>query len=110
MILAMHRDHQVFLDSLEEQRKVTLTFFSQDDGHNLVRTCAPMDFGPTRIAKDSFDRYHFWDFDSDEARHPLMLLPDQVVSFVPSDEGFDPVEFVTWETNWRHPRDWGEQS
>ena len=100
----------MFLDSLEGQKKVALTFYSQDDGCNLVRTCAPMDFGPTRIAKDHFDRYHFWDYDSDEMRHPLMLLPDQVVSITPLREQFDPAEFVTWETNWHHPRDWGEHS
>lgn len=110
MLLAMHRDHAVFMDSLEGRQKVELTFYSQDDGQNLVRTCAPMDFGPTRIAKDNFDRYHFWDYDSDEGRHPLMLLPDQVVSISALSDQFDPAEFVTWDTNWHHPRDWGEHS
>jgi hypothetical protein len=106
----MHKDHEVFIDSLEARQKVTLTFYSQDDGHNLVRTCAPMDFGPTRIAKDNFDRYHFWDYDSDEGRHPLMLLPDQIVSITVLEETFNPDEFVTWDPGWHHPRDWGEYS
>lgn len=69
-----------------------------------------MDFGPTRIAKDGFDRYHLWDYDSDEVTHPLMLMPDQVVSIIPLDESFDPGEFITWSTNWHHPRDWGDYS
>jgi hypothetical protein len=106
----MHRDHGVFLECLDGQRKVTLTFYSQDDGHDLVRMCAPMDFGPTRIANDGFDRYHFWDYDSDEGRHPLMLLPDRIVSIGALDDVFAPAEFVTWETNWHYPRDWGEHS
>jgi hypothetical protein len=106
----MPDDHAVFLECLEGRQKVALTFFSQDDGQNLVRTCAPMDFGPTRIAKDGLDRYHFWDYDSDQGRHPLMLLPDQIVSITILNEPFDPAEFVSWETNWHHPRDWGAHS
>ena len=106
----MHQVHKVFIDGIENCRKVSLTFFSQDDGHNLVRTCAPMDYGPTRVAADNADRYHFWDYDSDKGRHPLMLLPDQVVSITVLDEVFDPAEFVTWETNWYHPRGWGKYS
>jgi hypothetical protein len=69
-----------------------------------------MDFGPTRIAKDGLDRYHLWDYDSDEVRHPLMLLPDQIVSIVALDIPFDPAEFMAWPPNWHHPRDWGEYS
>jgi hypothetical protein len=106
----MHKDHEVFLEGLDGYQKVSVTFYSQEDEQNLIRTCAPMDFGPTRIAKDGFDRYHFWDYDSDEGRHPLMLLPDQIVSIVILDSPFEPAEFITWKTNWHHPRDWGAYS
>lgn len=106
----MHRDHALFIECIDNRQKVALTFFSQEDGETLIRTCAPMDFGPTRIAKDGLDRYHFWDYDSDEMRHPLMLLPEQIVSIVILESPFEPAEFVTWQTNWHYPRDWGEHS
>lgn len=107
----MHeKNHSMFIEALESRRKVELVFFSQDDDAELVRTCAPMDFGPTRISKDGKDRYHLWDYDSDEVSHPLILLPNQIVSVVALDEQFEPSEFVTWDTDWHHPRDWGEYS
>lgn len=106
----MHRDHQVFLDALQTRRKIRLTFFSKEDGTNLIRTCAPMDFGPSRRAKVPANRYHFWDYDSDKARHTLSLLHDQIVSIVVLAEEFDPAEFITWDVTtspWFVPRDWG---
>ncbi len=108
----MHPDHDVFIAALEGSERVTLTFASKDDGGaELVRSCAPMDFGPSRRTKDQSDRYHFWDFDSDSlgGPHVLSLLPEQVVSIEAGEESFEPGEFVTWkEIDWIYPRDWGQ--
>jgi len=107
----MHQDHLIFIEALEGKQRVTLTFVSKDDdGAELVRTCAPMDFGPSSRAADKSDRYHLWDYDSDSGRHTLSLLPIQVVSIELTEDTFDPGEFVAWDTNWHHPRDWGEYS
>ncbi|PLS85451.1 MAG: hypothetical protein CYG60_12565 [Actinobacteria bacterium] len=84
-----------------------LAFFSKEDKTQLYRTCAPMDFGPSRRARNPVDRYHFWDYDSDVGRHTLSLLPEQVVSMQLTDEYFEPGEFVTWNAQWFLPRDWG---
>ena len=109
----MHRDHAIFITALEERAKVRLTFFSKEDGHAIVRTCAPMDYGPSRRAHDKSDRYHLWDYDSDQARHTLSLLANQIGSIERLEEPFDPAEFVTWslvEHPWFYPRDWGAYS
>jgi hypothetical protein len=109
-VYVMHSDHDQFIKGIDERQKVLLVFFSQEDGRNLERTCAPMDFGPTRTAKDDLDRYHFWDYDSDEVRHPLMLMPDRIVSITLLDEQFEPGEFVSWPPGWHYQRDWGDHS
>jgi hypothetical protein len=111
----MHGDHQAFISGIGNRTKVILTFVSQEDaGRQLTRTCAPMDFGPSRRTKDPSDRYHFWDYDSDSpgGRHTLSLVPTQVVSIEPTDEGFDPAEFISWGPpyRWFYARDWGEFS
>ncbi|HEY2354303.1 MAG TPA: hypothetical protein VGH79_05315 [Gaiellaceae bacterium] len=107
----MHRDHAIFIAALADQARVRLTFFSKEDGHELVRTCAPMDYGPSRRANDRSDRYHFWDYDSDQARHTLSLLANQIRSIERLAEDFDPTEFVTWSPiEWFVPRDWGVYS
>jgi hypothetical protein len=107
----MHPDHKIFIAAIEGRQKVLLTFASkQDGGAYQVRTCAPIDYGPRANAHDKADCYHLWDYDSDEGPHILSLLPAQVISIVLTDETFDPAEFVTWDTNWHHPRDWGAYS
>lgn len=104
---------EILLKALHGKTKVRLTFHSKEDGGTLVRTCAPMDVGPSRRAKDKSVRYHLWDFDSDSASHTLSLLPGQVVSVEATPEPFDPASFVTWDTKkppWFVKRDWGSFS
>ncbi len=114
-MLRMHQDHAAFVSGIGDRRKVILTFASkEDEGLQLTRTCAPMDYGPSRRATDQSDRYHFWDYDSDSpgGRHTLSLLPGQVVSIEETGEHFNPAEFVTWDPpyDWFYPRDWREFS
>jgi len=101
---------QRFIEAIHSKNKIRLTCFSKEDGHNLVRTCAPMDFGPSRRAKDQSNRYHFWDYDSDTSKHTLSLLPEQVISIEVLPATFEPSEFVTWNTTaspWFVSRNWG---
>jgi hypothetical protein len=109
----MHRDHQVFVDALHARQKVLLTFYSSEDAAQLRRICAPMDFGPSRRARNGLDRYHFWDYSSDMKPHALNLLPERIVQIEALEESFDPAEFVTWDLSrspWFLPRDWGRYS
>lgn len=107
----MHKDHDVFITGIDERRKVLLTFLSREDGDSRqTRTCAPMDFGPSNRTKDKSDRYHLWDYESADGPHTLSLLPERIVTVDPTGDFFDPAEFVSWETNWHYPRNWGDFS
>jgi hypothetical protein len=102
-----------FIQAIHDRRKIRVTFFSKEDGTTLCRKCAPMDYGPKRKAKNQSDRFHYWDYESDEKNHTLGLLPNQIQSIVVLDEEFNPAEFITWDTKqspWHVPRDWGEFS
>lgn len=102
-----------FIKAIHDKKKVQLTFFSKDDGHSLVRLCAPMDFGPSRRASDKSDRYHLWDYESDTRNHVLSLLPSQIQSILVTDESFEPSDFITWDISkspWFTDRDWGQHS
>lgn len=101
----MYKDR--FIDAIHELTKITLTFQSKEDGRRITRLCAPMDYGPSRKAKNQDNRFHFWDYESDTRNHVLSLLPEQIVNMQFSNEKFEPSEFVTWNTNWIIPRDWG---
>jgi len=104
----MYKDD--FITAIQNKTKICLTFRSKEDGHNLVRLCAPMDYGPSRRAHNKNDRFHLWDYESDQKNHALSLLPNQIVNMEFISETFDPSEFVTWETNWFVFRDWGRYS
>ncbi len=106
----MHRDHSFFIECLHRRRKVRLSFFSQEDNQILIRICAPLDYGPSRRAKEQSNRYHLWDFHSDRTTHVLSLLPEKVFQIEPISDSFDPEEFITWDTTkspWFIKREWG---
>lgn len=103
-----------FVNAIHSMNMVRLTFYSKEDGHNLTRKCAPMDYGTIKGAKDGFSRFHFQDYESDtRKKHPLLLLEKHIVSMVVLDERFDPADFVDlrkWTPNWHITRDWGRFS
>lgn len=102
-----------FIQAIRDKRKVRVTFYSKEDGGLLTRKCAPMDYGPSRRAKQQNDRFHLWDYESDTERHSLQLNPEQISKLEVLDEIFDTSEFITWDTTenpWFIPRDWGQYS
>lgn len=102
-----------FIKAIHTKNKILLHFFSKEDGIVLARTCAPMDFGPSRRTVEKNDRFHLWDYDSDTKRHTLSLNLGQIQSMEILNEEFNPAEFVTWDTKkspWFIERDWGVYS
>jgi len=105
-----HKQHDEFIEAIHSKNKIKLTFFSKEDQSEIVRVCAPMDFGPFRKAKLPIDRYHLWDYESDKTVHNLALIPENIRSMDILPHKFDPVEFVSWTCNWFIVRDWGQYS
>lgn len=101
---------ETFIQAIHNKQKVRVKFYSKEDRGILLRTCAPMDYGPSRRSKRKNNRYHLWDYDSDTRNHVLSLNPEQVIEIQLLSEGFNPAEFVTWNTDWIVPRDWGTYS
>lgn len=102
-----------FIRAIHSRSKLLLTFYSKEDGTPIARTCAPLDYGPSRRAKDKSDRFHFWDYDSDSGSHVLSLLPSQVMEILVLPQPFDPEQLVVWDTQrspWFVARDWGRVS
>jgi len=96
----------IFVAAIHSKNKVRVEFYSKDDSSVITRVCAPMDYGPSRKFKDGIDRYHLWDYDSDNGPHTLSLPDNQISKIEVMDDSFDPKEFVTWPENWIIPRNW----
>ncbi len=107
----MHTKHHEFIAAIHAKRKLRITFYSEEDGGYLTRTCAPMDWKVGAKIKDGIPRYWVWDYDSDRGGHSLGLLAERIQAFEVLDTIFDPAEFVRWKvTNWSVARDWGAYS
>jgi hypothetical protein len=109
----MHRDHQTFLDAIAGKRKLSVRFFNRKVGEELVRTCAPLDFGPLRGSPDTAERYQLWDLEAKRKPFNVAVLDSEVVAMTLLDEHFDPSAIITWAFKpkaWRIARDWAEFS
>lgn len=95
-------NHDEIIQAIHDLREIRVEFRSKEDGGAILsRICAPMDFGPSRRAKDKTPRYHFWDFESDSGKtHTLSLPASQITGVEVLDSNFDPSFFVSWEANW----------
>ncbi|MDR3586890.1 MAG: hypothetical protein P4L59_16485 [Desulfosporosinus sp.] len=103
----------IIVAAIAERKKVNLHFYSKEDQSIQQRTCAPLDVGPSRRAKIQNDRFHFWDYDSDQKPHVLSINPEQMVKIEALEEIFQPETIVNWDTRkspWFVKRDWGSVS
>ena len=66
-----------------------------------------MDIGPSSRAKDKSDKFHMWDYESDEKPHTVSLKPNQIQNIEVTEETFEPSEFITWLPKWFIIRGWG---
>lgn len=103
----------ILVNAIIAKKMVSVRFYSKEDGIVQQRRCAPLDVGPSRRARIKNDRFHFWDYDSDEGSHVLSLNPEQVIEINTLEEKFIPENIVNWDTNkspWFVKRDWGTRS
>lgn len=91
----MHRDHDVFVRSVERETKLKLTFFSRKHRREIVSLCAPLHFSKSPAGQDDQDCYYLWDFGAEKANNFLALSPSQLVSMELTDEVFHTREFHT---------------
>lgn len=110
----MHADHQVFLDALAAKRRMSVRFYNRKLEREMVRICAPLDYGPLRGTNvDALPRYQFWDLEGKRKPLNLPVLAEDLHEMTPLDETFEPAEIITWTFKpnaWLVPRDWAEFS
>jgi len=90
----MHRDHDIFVKSIRDKKKVILTFVTNERGEIRDGLFGPI-FYSTSVAGDDSDCYYLWDFESSTGNHFLGLPPSQIMRIKLAREPFDLVEFFT---------------
>lgn len=109
----MPADHQLFLDAIATKRRISVRFNHPKERREMVRTCAPLDFGPLRGSIDPEPRYQLWDLDARRKPFNVALRAGDILEMKLLDETFDPSAIITWAFKagaWAVPRDWAEFS
>jgi hypothetical protein len=112
---AMHESHPVFLEALATRHRLSVRFFEtkEKSRREVVRVCAPLDFGPLRGAVSRADVYQLWDLEAKRKPFNVVLAEADIVSMTVLDETFEPSKIITWAFKpnaWHVPRDWAEFS
>jgi hypothetical protein len=112
----MHASHPVFLEAIATRRRLSVRYLHAGEGkeqRELVRECAPLDYGPLRGAVQRGDVYQLWDLEAKRKPFNLVLAEADIVSMTLLDGTFEPSAIITWAFKpkaWHVARDWGEFS
>jgi hypothetical protein len=89
----VHRDHDVFIQGIEQEKRLELTFFSRKHRRQEVSLCAPLHYSKGLAAGDVLDCYYLWDFEAEKGSNFLALSPSQIVSMELKEEAFRVQDF-----------------
>ncbi len=109
----MHPSHPVFLDAIVTRHRLSARFFHRKEQREVVRACAPLDYGPLRGAKDGASVYQLWDLEAKRKPYNVTIAEADLREVTRLDETFDPAAIITWAFKphaWHVARDWAEFS
>ena len=94
----MDSEHEVFIQGIEQERRLKVTFFCRKRRREVVSICAPLHYGkgPTVSGTKSANElecYYLWDFGANKDSNFLALSPSEIISMKLTDEFFHVQEF-----------------
>ncbi|NIO88145.1 MAG: hypothetical protein GTN53_46645 [Candidatus Aminicenantes bacterium] len=96
----MHKDHDVFIQGIEQEKRLELTFFSKKHRREGVSQCAPLHYSkgpasPAEGVQDELECYYLWDFGAKKGSNFLALSPSQIISMKLTEDVFHVQEFYS---------------
>ncbi|HUT47686.1 MAG TPA: hypothetical protein VMX36_15495, partial [Sedimentisphaerales bacterium] len=96
----MHKDHDVFIQGIEQEKRLKLTFFCRKHRREVVSLCAPLHYskgptGPATGAEDELGCFYLWDFGAKKGSNFLALSPSEIVSMKLTEDVFHVKEFYS---------------
>jgi len=89
----MHSNHDSFERGILQNRKISLTFLTDDHPyHEVTSTCGPLYYSRGRPEADEPECYYFWDFEAQEGYNFLALTPSEIVSMELTQDSFEYAE------------------
>lgn len=78
-VISVHCDHGIFVQGMEQKRKLKVIFVRGKNIQNQTRECAPLHYSKGQIEGDERDCYYMWDFEAAKDSHFLALPPSQII-------------------------------
>jgi len=99
-VIFVHRDHDVFIQGVEQEKRLELAFFSRKHRREVVSLCAPLHYskgpaGPAPSAEDELGCYYLWDFGAEKGSNFMVLSPSEIVSMGLTEDDFHVQEFYS---------------
>ena len=92
----MHSDHDIFIQGIEQKRRIKMTFLGRKNLQNLVRQCAPLHYSEGHIEGDGLNCYYLWDFEATKGSHFLALPPSQIIAMDFTEGTFNIEDFSSF--------------
>jgi hypothetical protein len=89
----VHSNHDIFIQGIQQKKRLNLSFFSRKSLRNLLRQCAPLHYSKGYIEGDGLDCYYIWDFEATNGSNFLSLPPSQIVMMELVEETFNIEDF-----------------
>jgi hypothetical protein len=87
----MHSDHDVFVQAVQQRKKIQLAFFTEQQGY-ISRLCIPLGYQPE--TEDKEGQYCFWH----GQEYLLSLSPSEIAVMQLTEDEYDPAGLPPLET------------
>ena len=94
----MDSEHEVFIQGVEQERKIEVKFYCKERQRKVVSLCAPLHYckGPPESAvsgESELGCYYLWDFGVKKGSNFLALKPSEIISMKLTREVFQVQDF-----------------
>lgn len=89
----MHGDHDIFIQGIQQKKRLKMSFFSRKNLQNMVRQCAPLHYSKGQVEGDDLDCYYIWDFEAAKGSRFLSLPPSQIDTMELAEDTFNVEDF-----------------
>ena len=84
----MHSDHETFVQGIEHQRRLKVTYISDECREKLIRQCGPLYYSRGKAEADELECYYLWDFEAQEGHNFLALPPGRIIGMELTEDAF----------------------
>lgn len=96
----MDSEHEVFIQGIEQERRLEVTFLCRKHQREVVSLCAPLHYskGPAVSSPDAeyeLECYYLWDFGAEKDNNFMALSPSEIIHMKLTDDVFHVQEFYS---------------